>query len=127
MKNKNGFTLVELIVTICLIAALMAVAIPGIMKYTNGVSDDQLLSEARSVVSIAKSQVNQLSLSGQAGAQILDSEQKKAIVDKAHGKGYIFYIEFDPSTFELSTLTYIVNNRKIIYNSIDDLVYFSNS
>ena len=35
MKNKKGFTLIEIIVVIVILAILMAVAVPSVMSYMN--------------------------------------------------------------------------------------------
>lgn len=47
MKNKKGFTLIEIIVVIVILAVLMAVAVPSVMSYINEADNAKYVAVAR--------------------------------------------------------------------------------
>lgn len=50
MKDKKGFTLIEIIVVIVILAVLMAVAVPSVMQYTVASKDAKYEAGARAVL-----------------------------------------------------------------------------
>lgn len=46
-KNKKGFTLIEIIVVVVILAVLFAVAVPSVMKYMNEADDAKYISQTR--------------------------------------------------------------------------------
>ena len=58
MKNKKGFTLIELLAVIAIIALISLVAIPNIVGLSDGVRKDQMLDDAKKLISLAKYKVN---------------------------------------------------------------------
>ena len=58
MKNKNGFTLIELLAVIAIIALISLIAIPNIVGLTDGIRKDNMLDDAKKLISMAKYQVN---------------------------------------------------------------------
>lgn len=51
MKNKKGFTLIEIIVVVVILAVLLAVAVPSVLKYINEADDAKYMTQARAVYS----------------------------------------------------------------------------
>ena len=49
LNNQKGFTLVEIIVTVVILAILMAVAVPVSMSYFDDVHEKRIINEAQSV------------------------------------------------------------------------------
>lgn len=47
-RNKKGFTLVEVIVVLVILAILIAIAVPSVMKYIDDAKEAKFLAEARS-------------------------------------------------------------------------------
>lgn len=47
--NKKGFTLVEVIVVLVILAVIIALAVPSVMKYINDAQDAKYLANARAV------------------------------------------------------------------------------
>ena len=58
MKNKKGFTLIELLATLAIIALIAAIAVPNIVGLSNGIRQDNMLDDAKKLISLAKYQVN---------------------------------------------------------------------
>lgn len=56
LKNKKGFTLIEIIVVIVILAVLMAVAVPSVMSYMNEGKNAKYQSVARAVLIDAQTQ-----------------------------------------------------------------------
>ena len=50
LRNKKGFTLIEIIVVIVILAVLMAVAVPSVMSYMNEGQKAKYESVARTVL-----------------------------------------------------------------------------
>lgn len=101
MKNQKGFTLVEIIVTVVILAVLMAVAVPVSLSYLDDVQEKKILNEAQAVYNVAKvgSRSNRLSLAGQyvstSGTYYeIDSDILASYVSKAKGTGVIKNLEF---------------------------------
>ncbi len=58
MKNKKGFTLIELLAVIAIIALISMIAIPNIVNLSEGIRKDNMLDDAKKLISMAKYQVN---------------------------------------------------------------------
>ena len=58
MKNKQGFTLIELLAVIAIIALISLIAIPNIVGLSTGIRKDNMLDDAKKLISLAKYQVN---------------------------------------------------------------------
>ena len=58
MMNKKGFTLVELLVVVSVIALIAIIAIPNIVGLSDGIKKDQMLDDAKKLISLAKYRVN---------------------------------------------------------------------
>lgn len=68
-KNKKGFTLIEIIVVLVILAVLMALAVPSVMKYIDEANNAKYLTDARAVyqaadVEIAKDYADNKALDG---------------------------------------------------------------
>ena len=50
LKNKKGFTLIEIIVVIVILAVLMAVAVPSVISYMNEGKNTKYQTVARAVL-----------------------------------------------------------------------------
>lgn len=47
LKNKKGFTLIEIIVVVVILAVLMAVSVPAVLSYINQADDAKYMAQAR--------------------------------------------------------------------------------
>lgn len=50
MKNKNGFTLVELLAVIAILAILVIIALPNVLEMFNNAKKDIFLTETKTVI-----------------------------------------------------------------------------
>lgn len=90
-KNTLGFTMVELIVVICIILILAGIAIFGISSWINWVHFKEQNENARTLYSAAQNQIGEYSAHGQLESKV----QEKVMTDT----GYRNVIDFD--TMEL--------------------------
>ena len=58
MKNKKGFTLIELLAVIAIIGIISLIAIPNIVGLSIGVRKDNMLDDAKKLISLAKAKIN---------------------------------------------------------------------
>lgn len=59
MKNKKGFTLVELIVVLVILAILAALLIPALTGYIDKANQEKVVSECRMVVMAAQTEASE--------------------------------------------------------------------
>lgn len=57
IKNKKGFTLIEIIVVVVILAVLMAVAVPSVLKYLDEADDAKYMAQARAAYTIMKTEI----------------------------------------------------------------------
>ena len=55
--NKRGFTLIEIIVVVVILAVLMAVAVPSVLKYINTADEAPALTECHAIVTASQKRV----------------------------------------------------------------------
>lgn len=58
LKNKKGFTLVELIVVLVILAILAALLVPALTGYIDKANKEKVISETRMVVMAAQTEVD---------------------------------------------------------------------
>ncbi len=83
LRNKKGFTLIEIIVVIVILAVLMAVAVPSVMSYMNEGNKAKYESVARSVLITAQTEYAKAIADGSDQAKPVDEGTAKATVVKA--------------------------------------------
>lgn len=126
MKNKSGFTLVEIIVVIVILSVLMAVSVPIAFNYFDDVHEQKIISEAESVLRIAQtfSSSNQSSLAGtyvddDVDVDISDhTDILQDIVKKSHGNGQIIKLVYHG--YQVEELEYQLEQQTVIYKKNED-------
>lgn len=84
MKNKKGFTLVELIVVLVILAILAALLVPALTGYIDKAQEEKATAECRMVVMAAQTEASTAygSLSGTITADAIKTAMKTANIDK---------------------------------------------
>ena len=70
MKNKKGFTLVELLAVIVILAIILVIAVPQIMNTIDSARKSSLLSSARMIASSAETEYSVKQTLGEATSSI---------------------------------------------------------
>ena len=59
MKNKKGFTLVELIVVLVILAILAALLVPALTGYIDKANNEKIIATTRQIVMAAQTEVSE--------------------------------------------------------------------
>lgn len=86
LRNKKGFTLIEIIVVIVILAVLMAVAVPSVMSYMNEGQKAKYESVARTVLINAQTEYANAVANGEANATTT-AANNTATTSKKHNYG----------------------------------------
>lgn len=83
LKNKKGFTLVELIVVLVILAILAALLIPALTGYIDKANKEKVVSETRMVVMAAQTELSEAYGKAGAGKKITPSTDDNATLTSA--------------------------------------------
>jgi type IV pilus assembly protein PilA len=134
-KDKKGFTLVEVIVVLVIIAILMAIAVPALTGYIAKANDRALEAEGRNIqVALQSIATENSSKAGSPtkwnGAKDTDDisttnttkigAEISTLTGKAYTAGSITGISTDENG-ALTAFTYTVDNKKVEYTDTDGL------
>lgn len=108
-KNKKGFTLIEIIVVIVILAVLMAVAVPSVLKYINVAQEAPALTEAHAIVTAAQKRVIEKYMQNRTNEFSLDSDDNKWI-EEFIDKGGTIQGDVVLANNEVSSLLYKASN-----------------
>ena len=78
-KNKKGFTLIEIIVVVVILAVLMAVAVPSVMKYLSEADNAKYMAQARTVMTTAQAEMAK----AYAGDKKIDTDEWTTMISEA--------------------------------------------
>lgn len=122
-EDNKGFTLVELIVVIVILAILAAILIPGLLRWIDKAKEEQYVLEARNVYLAAEAEVAQLY-----AANTSIDDVKDALVDTT-SEGRIQTLAdvkgLDITEVELRTANNPTNTQK--YDIIKMVMTFTSS
>ena len=83
MKNKKGFTLVELIVVLVILAILAALLIPALTGYIDKANKEKVTAECRMVVMAAQTEASEQY--GALDSTVAEAQKAKKIADAMKG------------------------------------------
>lgn len=84
LRNKKGFTLIEIIVVIVILAVLMAVAVPSVMSYMNEGQKAKYEAVARTVLINSQTEYAKAVADGQT-ANAATTTAQNAVAKKSYG------------------------------------------
>ena len=125
LKDKKGFTLVELIVVLVILAILAALLIPTLTGYIDKANKEKVVSETRMVVMAAQTELSEAYGKAGAGEKITTSTNDNktltdAITKLAEIKGNAkFKVEATESA-KITKVTYDDGNFVCVFNASDN-------
>lgn len=119
LKDKKGFTLVELIVVLVILAILAALLVPALTGYIDKAKNQSIISETRQVVMAAQTLADEAYAKKDVGATGDTDDVKSAdILALAEAKGTIGTVTFDATNkSKIATLTYTVKGKTCTYTA----------
>lgn len=117
MKNKKkGFTLVEIIVVLVIMAILLAIAIPSILGYVQKAEDQKILAKARNVLLAAKGEAVELYSNNELNRLLHDPAIAKQIITTSDVDGELIEIALNKSSNSSGDFIVKIDQRYVYYN-----------
>ena len=124
-KEQKGFTLIEVIVVLVIIAIMAALLIPSLAGYIDKAKSDTMKSDASACVKAAqtigsevylqdKSVVGKVTITSLTKAEEL-SKIPGAVKELAEVKGTVSKVTFNAANGKVTALTYTNNGKSISY------------
>ena len=113
LNNKKGFTLVEVIVVLVILAILAAVLVPTMTGYIDKAKEKSMVSEGRACVMAAQTVLSE-SYADPAFNGDIDEAKVAALAEVA---GTVTEITFDGSDYKVKHLTYVRDTFTVQYCS----------
>ena len=138
--NKRGFTLIELLAVIAIIALISLIAIPNIVGLSDGIRQDEVLDDAKKLISMAKYKVNtDYDIRNFLNEDICDKVNKRCTMsftslnknndidhdpDSTEGENYIDgYVRYEKSGDNIKYCAYLEGHKRILGRKKTDNTY----
>lgn len=109
LKNKKGFTLVELIVVLVILAILAALLVPALTGYIDKANQEKVIAECRSVVVAAQTTVS----------EYYGLNKDPAGADKTAALAQIKTLAEDPGTWKYEIEYGTVNGEQNVVSKVE--------
>lgn len=124
LKDKKGFTLVELIVVLVILAILAALLVPALTGYIDRANKQAIVAETRSAVMAAQTIADEQYAKGTAVDSWTDkSTNLTDAKNLAEVDGDIISVTFASKSSKIETLTYKNGTKSCTYHATADNKY----
>lgn len=120
-KSNKGFTLIEIIVVVVILAVLLAVAVPTTLKYVNEADDARRISEAKSILTASEKYLTyEYAKKRQDGdySGYLVQTEKDQVVSNAEGKGKLISLYYKQGVIQ--EFTYQIDDKYVLFLGYND-------
>ena len=114
MKNKKGFTLIELVIVIVIIAILTAILVPSLLKWVDKSKDTNMVSAAKTVKDCITAEIAEMYKAGEElgadetayDAEFWEQVSKDANTTITNDSSKNGYVKFTVENDSLKTFSY---------------------
>lgn len=130
--NKKGFTLIELLAVIAILGIIGLIAVPNMLGISDNVKKDQMLDDARKLISIAQMKINidydarQLSTKRYTFNELNTDKQIKNDPDGGDYVETLSYVEYQNNNGVINYCVYLEGSKRVIKNDSGGCVLESN-
>lgn len=114
MKNKKGFTLVELIVVLVILAILIALLVPALTGYIDKAQEKSALAECKQVVTATQTTASEKYADGTFSTKAIMDMMDETILPLAEVSGNVIDVEFTTENAKIASLIYQASNKKYV-------------
>lgn len=117
--NKKGFTLIEIIVVVVILAVLFAVAVPSVLSYINEADDAKYYAKGRSILNAAQVEAAMLKATGTLSSAELLNNNDKIITNSQVENAKFITITLSNDNNNIEYFEVQINDKILAYDGIN--------